>query len=426
MKNNWMSRPLSESDPQIAQAIANEVNRQHEGLELIASENFVSMAVLEAAGSVFTNKYAEGYPGKRYYGGCEFADVVENLARERAKQIFGADHANVQPHSGSQANMTAYMALLQPGDAVMGLNLAHGGHLTHGHPLNFSGKMYKIIPYGVRKDTETIDYDEMEQIAVREHPKMIIGGGSAYARVIDFARMRQIADKVGAKLMVDMAHIAGLVAGGAHPSPVPHSDIVTTTTHKTLRGPRAGMVLCRQELAAAVDKIAFPGIQGGPLVHIIAAKAVCFGEALQPAFKDYAHQVVANARALARKIMDEGFRVITGGTDTHLMLIDVFAQGILGSEAENALGQAGITVNKNAIPFDSNPPLKPSGIRIGTPALTTRGMKEKEMVQTGAWIVEALRNHKDAQALSRIRKQVLELAEAFPLYPELRATVEVA
>ena len=426
MKNSWMSRPLSESDPEIAQAIANEANRQHEGLELIASENFVSMAVLEAAGSVFTNKYAEGYPGKRYYGGCEFADVVENLARERAKQIFGADHVNVQPHSGSQANMAAYMALLQPGDAVMGLNLAHGGHLTHGHPLNFSGKMYKIIPYGVRKDTETIDYDEMEQIAVRERPKMIIGGGSAYARVIDFARMRQIADKVGAKLMVDMAHIAGLVAGGAHPSPVPHSDIVTTTTHKTLRGPRAGMVLCRQELAAAVDKIAFPGIQGGPLVHIIAAKAVCFREALQPAFKDYAHQVVANARALARKIMDEGFRVITGGTDTHLMLIDVFAQGILGSEAENALGQAGITVNKNAIPFDSNPPLKPSGIRIGTPALTTRGMKEKEMVQTGAWIVEALRNHKDAQTLARIRKQVLELAEEFPLYPELRATVEVA
>ncbi len=426
MKNSWMSRPLSEADPQIAQAIANEVNRQHEGLELIASENFVSMAVLEAAGSVFTNKYAEGYPGKRYYGGCEFADVVENLARERAKQIFGADHVNVQPHSGSQANMAAYMALLQPGDAVMGLNLAHGGHLTHGHPLNFSGKMYKIIPYGVRKDTETIDYDEMEQIAVRERPKMIIGGGSAYARVIDFARMRQIADKVGAKLMVEMAHIAGLVAGGAHPSPVPHSDIVTTTTHKTLRGPRAGMVLCRQELASAVDKLAFPGIQGGPLMHIIAAKAVCFREALQPAFKDYAHQVVANAKALARKIMDEGFRVITGGTDTHLMLIDVFAEGILGSEAENALGHAGITVNKNAIPFDSNPPLKPSGIRIGTPALTTRGMKEKEMVQTGAWIVEALRNHKDAQALSRIRKQVLELAEAFPLYPELRATVEVA
>lgn len=426
MKNTWMSRPLSESDPEIAQAINNEANRQHEGLELIASENFVSMAVLEAAGSVFTNKYAEGYPGKRYYGGCEYADVVETLARDRARQLFGAEHVNVQPHSGSQANMTAYMALLQPGDAVMGLNLAHGGHLTHGHPLNFSGKMYKIIPYGVRKDTETIDYDEMEQIAERERPKMIIGGGSAYARVIDFARMRQIADKVGAKLMVDMAHIAGLVAGGAHPSPIPHADVVTTTTHKTLRGPRAGMVLCRQELAAAVDKIAFPGIQGGPLVHIIAAKAVCFREALQPAFKDYAHQVVANARALARKIMDEGFRVITGGTDTHLMLIDVFANGILGSEAENALGLAGITVNKNAIPFDTNPPLKPSGIRIGAPALTTRGMKEKEMVQTGAWIVDALHNYKDAQALVRIRKQVLELAEEFPLYPELRAAVEVA
>jgi glycine hydroxymethyltransferase len=426
MKNSWMSRPLSESDPEIAQAIANEANRQHEGLELIASENFVSMAVLEATGSVFTNKYAEGYPGKRYYGGCEFADVVENLARERAKQLFGAEHANVQPHSGSQANMAAYMSLLQPGDAVMGLNLAHGGHLTHGHPLNFSGKMYKIIPYGVRKDTETIDYDEMEQIAERERPRMIIGGGSAYSRVIDFARMRQIADKVGAKLMVDMAHIAGLVAGDAHPSPVPHSDIVTTTTHKTLRGPRAGMVLCRQELAATVDKIVFPGIQGGPLVHIIAAKAVCFREALQPAFKDYARHVVANARALARKIMDEGFRVITGGTDTHLMLIDVFARGILGSEAENALGQAGITVNKNAIPFDANPPLKPSGIRIGSQALTTRGMREKEMVQTGAWIVEALKHHKDAQVLARIRKQVLELAEAFPLYPELRAAVEVA
>jgi glycine hydroxymethyltransferase len=426
MKNNWMSRPLSETDPEIARAIADEANRQHEGLELIASENFVSMAVLEAAGSVFTNKYAEGYPGKRYYGGCEFSDVVENLARERAKQIFGAEHANVQPHSGSQANMTAYMALLQPGDSVMGLNLAHGGHLTHGHPLNFSGKMYKIIPYGVNKETETIDYDEMEQIAVRERPKMIIGGASAYARVIDFARMRQIADKVGAKLMVDMAHIAGLVAGGAHPSPVPHSHVVTTTTHKTLRGPRAGMVLCNQEFAASVDKIAFPGIQGGPLMHIIAAKAVCFKEALQPSFKDYARQVVANAKALAGKIMDEGFRIISGGTDTHLMLIDVFAKGLLGSEAETALGQAGITVNKNAIPFDTNPPLKPSGIRIGTPALTTRGMKEKEMLQVGSWIVEALNHSKDAQALTRIRKQVLELAETFPLYPELRVTAGAA
>ncbi|HEU4415410.1 MAG TPA: serine hydroxymethyltransferase [Candidatus Angelobacter sp.] len=423
MKNSSMSRSLADFDPEIAQAIANETRRQHEGLELIASENFVSMAILEAAGSVFTNKYAEGYPGKRYYGGCEFTDVVENLARDRAKQLFGAEHANVQPHSGSQANMAAYMSLLQPGDPVMGLNLAHGGHLTHGHPLNFSGKMYKIIPYGVRKDTELIDYDEMEQIAVRERPKMIIGGGSAYSRIFDFARMRQIADKVGARLMVDMAHFAGLVAGGAHPSPVPHADIVTTTTHKTLRGPRAGMVLCRQELAATVDKIVLPGIQGGPLVHIIAAKAVCFKEALQPSFKDYARQVVANARALAGKLMQDGFRIISGGTDTHLMLIDVFAKGMLGSEAENALGQAGMTVNKNAIPFDTNPPLRPSGIRIGTPALTTRGMKEPEMIQTGAWITQALNNHKDPQVLSRIRKQVLELADAFPLYPELRETV---
>jgi glycine hydroxymethyltransferase len=420
MNSAWMSRPLSEADPEIAQAISNEVQRQHEGLELIASENFVSEAVLQAAGSVFTNKYAEGYPGKRYYGGCEFADVVENLARDRAKELFGAEHANVQPHSGSQANMAAYMSMLQPGDAILGLNLAHGGHLTHGHPLNFSGKMYKIIPYGVRKDTETIDYDELEQIAERERPKLIVGGGSAYSRVIDFARMRQIADKIGAKLMVDMAHFAGLVAGGAHPSPVPHCHIVTSTTHKTLRGPRSGLVLCNQEFAAAVDKVVFPGIQGGPLMHIIAAKAVCFREAMQPAFKEYARQVVANAKTLARKMMDEGFRVISGGTDTHLFLMDVFAKGMLGSEAEHALGQAGITVNKNAIPFDTNPPLKPSGIRIGTPALTTRGMTEKEMEQVGALIAEALRNHKDAQVLAKVRRQVLELAEAFPLYPELR------
>jgi glycine hydroxymethyltransferase len=426
MKTAWMSRPLLEADPEIARAIADETRRQHEGLELIASENFVSMAVLQAAGSVFTNKYAEGYPGKRYYGGCEFADVVENLARDRAKQLFGSEHANVQPHSGSQANMVAYMSLLQPGDPILGLNLAHGGHLTHGHPLNFSGKMYKIIPYGVRKDTETIDYDELEQTAEREHPKLIVGGGSAYSRIIDFQRMRRIADKVGARYMVDMAHFAGLVAGGVHPSPVPHCQVVTSTTHKTLRGPRAGMVLCTQEFAAIVDKIAFPGIQGGPLVHIIAAKAVCFHEALQPAFKDYARQVVANAKTLARKMMDEGFRVISGGTDTHLFLVDVFAKGILGSEAENALGQAGITVNKNAIPFDANPPLKPSGIRIGTPALTTRGMQEKEMLEVGAWIAEALNHYQDAQALDRIRRKVRELAEAFPLYPEMREPVGVA
>jgi glycine hydroxymethyltransferase len=420
MKNQLMSRPLSEADPEIAAAIDHEVQRQHEGLELIASENFVSLAVLQAAGSVFTNKYAEGYPGKRYYGGCEYADVVETLARDRAKQLFGAEHVNVQPHSGSQANMAAYMSLLQPGDPILGLNLAHGGHLTHGHHLNFSGKMYKVIPYGVRKDTETIDYDELEQIAERERPKLIIGGGSAYSRIIDFARMRQIADKVGARYMVDMAHFAGLVAGGVHPSPVPHCHVVTSTTHKTLRGPRAGMVICTKELAATVDKIVFPGIQGGPLVHIIAAKAVCFHEALQPSFKDYSRQVVANAKALARKMMEEGFRVISGGTDTHLFLMDVFSKGILGSEAENALGQAGITVNKNAIPFDTNPPLKPSGIRIGTPALTTRGMKEKEMEQIGAWIAEALNNHKDSQVLTRIRRQVHDLADAFPLYPELR------
>src|SRR5450432_4625094 len=416
MKNAWMSRSLAQADPEIAQAIAHEAERQHDGLELIASENFVSEAVLQAAGSVFTNKYAEGYPGKRYYGGCEYADVVENLARDRAKQLFGADHANVQPHSGSQANMAAYMSILKPGDSILGLNLAHGGHLTHGHPLNFSGKMYKIIPYGVRKDTETIDYDEVERLAEAEHPQLIVGGGSAYARIIDFARMRQIADKVGARYMVDMAHFAGLVAGGAHPSPVPHCHIVTTTTHKTLRGPRAGMVLCQQEFAAAVDKTVFPGIQGGPLVHVIAAKAVCFREALQPEFKDYANQVVANARTLAKKMMDEGFRVISGGTDTHLFLMDVFAKGMLGSEAENALGQAGITVNKNAIPFDANPPLKPSGIRIGTPALTTRGMKEKEMRQIALWIASALENRGDDGVLVRIRGEVAELANQFPLY----------
>ncbi len=426
MNNSWMSRQLLEADPDIAAAINHEAQRQHEGLELIASENFVSQAVLQAMGSVFTNKYAEGYPGKRYYGGCEFADVVETLARDRARELFGAEHANVQPHSGSQANMAAFMALLQPGDPILGLNLAHGGHLTHGHPLNFSGKMYKVIPYGVRKDTETIDYDELQQIAERERPKLIIGGGSAYARIIDFARMRQIADRVGAKYVVDMAHIAGLIAGGVHPSPVPHCHVVTSTTHKTLRGPRAGLVLCTQEFAAAIDKMVFPGIQGGPLVHIIAAKAICFREALQPGFKDYARQVVANARVLAQKMMNEGFRVVSGGTDTHLFLVDVFSKGILGSEAENALGQAGITVNKNAIPFDTNPPLKPSGIRIGTAALTTRGMKEEEMRQVGSWIAQALNNHKDHQVLNRIRKQIQEMADAFPLYPELRQPAGVA
>src|SRR5690349_18335116 len=339
MKNNSMSRSLYEADPQVAAAIDNEVRRQHEGLELIASENFVSEAVLEAMGSVFTNKYAEGYPGKRYYGGCEFSDIVEELARERAKKLFGAEHANVQPHAGSQANMEAFAALLQPGDTILGLNLAHGGHLTHGHPLNFSGKTYRIVPYGVTRESETIDYDDLEKLAEREHPKLIIGGGSAYPRFIDFARMRQIADKIGALYLVDMAHFAGLVAGGAHPSPVPHAHIVTTTTHKTLRGPRAGMILSRQEFAAAIDKVVFPGMQGGPLVHIMAAKAVCFLEASQPSFATYAKQVVANARVLAETIGAHGYRLISGGTDTHLMLVDVFSKGMLGSEAEKALGE---------------------------------------------------------------------------------------
>jgi glycine hydroxymethyltransferase len=416
-----MSRPLYEVDPDVALAIDHETRRQHEGLELIASENFVSEAVLEAMGSVFTNKYAEGYPGKRYYGGCEFADVVEILARDRAKQLFGAEHANVQAHSGSQANMAAYAAVLQPGDTILGLNLAHGGHLTHGHHLNFSGKTYRIVPYGVSKETETIDYDELEKFAEKERPKLIIGGGSAYPRIIDFARMRQIADLVGALYLVDMAHFAGLVAGGVHPSPVPWAQIVTSTTHKTLRGPRAGMILSRQEFAAAIDKVVFPGIQGGPLVHIIAAKAVCFQEARQPEFRDYARQIVANAKVLAETLAAEGFRIISGGTDTHVMLVDVFSKGMLGSEAEKALGEAGITVNKNAIPFDTNPPLRPSGIRLGTPAVTTRGMREAEMQQIGRWIAEVLNARTEPAVLARVRRQVLELAENFPLYAERRA-----
>jgi glycine hydroxymethyltransferase len=420
MTTHWMSRPLYEDDPEIAAAIDNETRRQHEGLELIASENFVSEAVLEAMGSVFTNKYAEGYPGKRYYGGCEFADVVENLARDRAKQIFEAEHANVQPHSGSSANMAAYAAVLQPGDTILGLNLAHGGHLTHGHHLNFSGKTYKVVPYGVTRESETIDYDDLEKLAERERPRLIIGGGSAYPRIIDFARMRHIADKVGALYLVDMAHFAGLVAGGVHPTPVPHAQIVTTTTHKTLRGPRAGMILSKQEYAAAIDKVVFPGMQGGPLVHIIAAKAVCFREALQPEFRDYARQIVENAKVLAETLAAEGFRIISGGTDTHLMLVDVFSKGMLGSEAEKALGEAGITVNKNAIPFDTNPPMKPSGIRIGTPALTTRDMKQSEMRQIGRWIAEVLNHRTDSSVLGKVRRQVLQLAEAFPLYAERR------
>src|SRR6202049_66719 len=420
-----MATPLAQVDPQIYAAIRQETCRQHSQIELIASENFTSEAILQATGSVFTNKYAEGYPGKRYYGGCEYVDIVENLARDRAKQLFGAEHANVQPHSGSQANQAAYSAVLQPGDTILGLNLAHGGHLTPGPPLNFSGKTYKIVPYGVTKETETIDYDDLEKIATAERPKLIIGGGSAYPRIIDFARMRQIADKVGALFLVDMAHFAGLVAGGAHPSPVPHAHIVTSTTHKTLRGPRSGMILSQQEFAAAIDKVVFPGMQGGPLMHIIAAKAICFLEAMQPEFRVYAKQVVANAKTLAETLAAEGFRIISGGTDTHLMLVDVFSKGMFGSEAKKALGEAAITVNKNAIPFDTNPPMKPSGIRLGTPALTTRGMKQDEMRQIGRWIAEALLSRTDTGILAIIRKQVLELCETFPLYAERRGRAQV-
>ena len=415
-----MNLSLAQSDPAIAEQVAHEMRRQHEGLEMIASENFVSRAVLEAAGTVFTNKYAEGYPGKRYYGGCEYADVVENLARDRARQLFGAEHANVQPHSGSQANAAAYMSIIQPGDTLLGLDLAHGGHLTHGHKLNFSGKLYRIVGYQVRKDTEVIDYDELEALALREKPKVIVGGGSAYPRMFDFARMRQIADKAGAFFVVDMAHFAGLVAGGVHPSPVPYADIVMTTTHKTLRGPRAGLILCKESLAKDVDRSVFPGQQGGPLMHIIAAKAVAFQEALQPEFKQYARQIVANAKVLAEALAGEGFRIISGGTDTHLMLVDVFSKGMFGSEAEHALGEAGITVNKNAIPYDANPPMKPSGIRVGTPALTTRGMKEAEMKQIAVWIAQALEHRSDAGKLATIRGEVLEMAEKFPLYGWLR------
>ena len=425
-----MSLTLAQADPAVAAAIDQETLRQHEGLEMIASENFVSEAVLEAAGSVFTNKYAEGYPGRRYYGGCEYADVVENLARDRALELFGGEHVNVQPHSGSQANASAYAAVLQPGDTILGLDLAHGGHLTHGHKLSFSGKLYRPTFYRVRRDTELIDYDELEAIAERERPRAIIGGASAYPRLWDFARMRQIADQVGAVYIFDMAHIAGLVAGGVHPSPVPHAHITTTTTHKTLRGPRSGMIFCNKmlgeiELAKAVDKAVFPGQQGGPLVHIVAAKAVALGEALRPEFKTYATQIVANAKVLAAALQEAGFRIVSAGTDNHLMLVDTFEKGILGSEAELALGKAGITVNKNAIPYDTNPPLKPSGIRVGTPALTTRGMKEPEMRQIAAWMAKALDVRNDDAALERIRGEVAELANRFPLYAWRRAPAAV-
>jgi glycine hydroxymethyltransferase len=411
-----MSRSLLETDPAIANLIREETDRQHFQLELIPSENFVSEAVLEAMGSVFTNKYAEGYPGKRYYGGCEYTDAVESLAIERALKLFGAEHANVQPHAGSQANMASYAAVLEHGDTIFGLNLSHGGHLTHGSPVNFSGKFYKIIPYGVTRDTELIDYDELERSAIEARPKMIIGGGSAYPRIIDFARLRKIADACGALLLVDMAHFAGLVAAGVHPSPVPYCDIVTSTTHKSLRGPRAGLILSKSAHAAAIDKMVFPGMQGGPMVHIIAAKAVCFLEALDPNFRVYQEQVVANARALGVALAAEGLRLVSGGTDTHLLLIDVFREGIKGKEAQTALERAGITTNRNTIPYDQNTPFNPSGIRIGTPAITTRGMKEPEMRRIGAWIARVIRNAADGAGLDKIRGEVRELCAAFPLY----------
>ena len=418
MSHATRSRTLAQADPDIAAAIRNETHRQEEGLELIASENFVSTAVLEAAGSVMTNKYAEGYPGKRYYGGCEFVDVAERLAIQRAKELFGADHANVQPHSGAQANMSVYLTLLKPGDTVLGMNLAHGGHLTHGHPLNFSGKLYTIVPYGVRKDDERIDYEEFEKLAEQHKPKMIIVGASAYPRVIDFARMGAVAKRVGSPLMVDMAHIAGLVAGGVHPSPVPHADFVTTTTHKTLRGPRGGMVLCQEKYAKDLDRTVFPGVQGGPLMHIIAAKAVCFKEAQSPEFAAYQKQLVKNAARLATAMTTNGFRIVSGGTDNHIVLVDVFSKGITGKVAEAALDKAGITVNKNAIPFDPNPPMVASGIRLGTPALTTRGMGEAEMDLVADYITRALASPEDSSVLAGIKSEVEGLCRKFPLYPE--------
>jgi glycine hydroxymethyltransferase len=409
-------RALADADPEIAQAIRHEKERQNEGLELIASENFVSRAILEAAGSVLTNKYAEGYPGKRYYGGCEFVDVAESLAISRAKTLFGADHANVQPHSGAQANMSVYFTIVNPGDTVLGMNLAHGGHLTHGHPLNFSGKLYTIVPYGVRKDDERIDYEELERLAHQHTPKMIMVGASAYPRIIDFPRIAAVAKAVGAPMVVDMAHIAGLVAVGLHPSPVPHADFVTSTTHKTLRGPRSGLILCREQYAKDLDRSVFPGVQGGPLMHIIAAKAVCFKEAMEPAFKEYQRQIIANAQRLASAIANQGFRIVSGGTDNHLMLVDVFSKGVTGKAAEAALGRAGITVNKNAIPFDQNPPMVASGIRIGTPALTTRGMREPEMDVVGELIGRVLAAPDDDHVAATVKQEVDRLCKAFPLY----------
>src|SRR5271156_6251158 len=414
--NERMKRPLKAVDAQIEELLGDEARRQATGLELIPSENLVSEAVLEAMGSIFTNKYAEGYPGKRYYGGCEFADKVEQLAIDRAKELFGAEHANVQAHSGTSANVSVYMSLLQPGDTVLGMALAHGGHLTHGHPLNFSGRMYKFIEYHVRRDTEQIDYSEIEELAHQHKPKMIVAGASAYSRIIDFERIAKVARSVDALFFVDMAHIAGLVAAGVHPSPVPHADIVSTTTHKTLRGPRAGMVLCKAAFAKELDKLTFPGTQGGPLVHTIAAKAVCLKEAMEPSFKEYQKQVVANAKALAAAVARGGFRIVTGGTDNHVFLIEVHSRGITGSDEEKALEPAGINVNKNSIPFDPLPPMKGGGIRLGSPSVTTRGMREAEMEQIGGWIGEILSKLGDAETEQRVRKQVAELAGRFPIY----------
>ena len=422
--NARMQRPLNTVDPQIADLLREEAIRESTGLELIPSENLVSEAVLEAMGSIFTNKYAEGYPGKRYYGGCEFADKVEQLAIDRAKQLFGADHANVQAHSGTSANVSVYMATLQPGDTVLGMALAHGGHLTHGHPLNFSGRMYKFVEYHVKQDTERIDYNEIEKLANEHKPKMIVAGASAYSRIIDFERIAKVAKAVGAIFFVDMAHIAGLVAAGVHPSPLPHADIVSTTTHKTLRGPRGGLVLSKAAFAKELDKLTFPGMQGGPLVHTIAAKAVCLKEAMEPSFAEYQKQVAANAKALANAMVRHGFRVISGGTDNHLFLVEVHSRGITGNDAEKALDRAGITVNKNSIPFDPLPPMKAGGIRLGSPSVTTRGMKEPDMELIADGIAEVLLHVADATVEQKVRKQVAELAARFPIY-ESRTTPAV-
>jgi len=421
-----MSRSLEETDPEIAAILHEEVRRQATGLELIPSENFVSEAVMEAMGSVLTNKYAEGYPGKRYYGGCEFVDQAEQLAIDRAKALFGADHANVQPHSGTQANIAVYIAALKPGDTVLGMNLAHGGHLTHGHPLNFSGITYHFVPYGVAKETETIDYDDLERLARDHKPKMIVVGASAYSRAFDFARMGKIAQSVEALLFVDMAHIAGLIAAGVHPNPVPHADFVSTTTHKTLRGPRGGLILCREKYAKDLDRSTFPGIQGGPLMHTIAAKAVCLKEAGEPGFAGYQRQVVANAKALAAAMAKRGFRIVSGGTDNHLFLVDVNSRGLTGAVVQPALDRAGITVNKNSIPFDPVPPLKASGIRMGTPAVTTRGMREPEMDKIAGWISDVLNHIGDAAVEQRVRGEVAAFAAQFPLYAHRLEAAEAA